>query len=317
MGAILGAGAGLVAGTAGGRIVVKTVGMGALDAAKFGEQRSKIMAEQILETSGRHEYVPYFKEKGKFPGILGWILSTDHKRIGILYLVLVMSFFTWAVIIGVLMRINMIPGLKIMSAQQYNAMFTLHGVIQVFLVVIPAVPTIFRKFLFADLIGTKDMAFPRLNLFTWYLYLTGAILVFISIFTAGGSIDTGWTFYVPFSLKTSVNVPLATFAVFVLGMSSILTGINIVTTVVQLRAPGMGFFKMPLSVWGFFATAWVQILATPIIGITMVLIIMERLFGIGVFDPTKGESSPVPASFLDLFSPGGLYNDSSGNGCYL
>jgi cytochrome c oxidase subunit I len=255
----------------------------------------------------KEEYIPYYAYKGKYPGIFGWLLSTDHKRIGILYLAAVFTFFFAAVVIGVLMRINMIPGMVIMTAQQYNAMFTLHGIIQIFLVVIPAVPTIFGNFFLPILIGAQDMAFPRLNLFTWYLYILGAVLAFISIFSGGGAVDTGWTFYVPFSLKTTVNVPLATFAVFILGMSSILTGINIVTTVIQLRAPGMTFSKMPLSVWGFFATAWVQILATPIIGITMVLIVMERLLGIGVFDPSKGGDPLLYQHLFWIYSHPAVY----------
>jgi cytochrome c oxidase subunit 1 len=253
------------------------------------------------------DYVPYFAHKGRFPGILGWLLATDHKRIGILYLVSVLTFFSAAVVLGVLMRIHMIPGHPIMTAQQYNAMFTLHGIIMIFLVVIPAVPTIFGNFFLPILIGGRDMIFPRLNLFTYYLYLLGALLALVSIFFGGGAVDTGWTFYVPFSLKTTVNVPLAVFAVFILGMSSILTGINIVTTVHQLRAPGMGFFKMPLSVWGFYATAWVQILATPIIGITMLLVVVERLFGIGVFDPSKGGDPLLYQHLFWIYSHPAVY----------
>jgi cytochrome c oxidase subunit 1 len=218
-----------------------------------------------------------------------------------------MTFFFIAVGIGVLMRINMLPGLAIFTPQQYNAAFTLHGIIMIFLVVIPAVPTIFGNFFLPILIGGRDMIFPRLNLFTWYLFITGALLAMVSIFFGGGAVDTGWTFYVPFSLKTTVNVPLAVFAVFILGMSSILTGINIVTTTHQLRAPGMGFFKMPLSVWGFYATAWVQILATPIIGITMLLVVMERLFGIGVFDPSKGGDPLLYQHLFWIYSHPAVY----------
>jgi cytochrome c oxidase subunit 1 len=184
------------------------------------------------------------------------------------------------------MRIELAsPGPTIMRPQTYNSLFTLHGIIQIFLVVIPAIPTILGNFFLPILIGALDMAFPWLNLFSWYLFVTGAVLVFVSVFISGGPIDTGWTFYVPYSLRTTVDVPLAVFAVFILGMSSILTGINIVTTTHQLRAPGMSFFRLPLSVWGLYSTAWVQILATPVIGITLVLIIVERLFGVGVFDP--------------------------------
>jgi cytochrome c oxidase subunit 1 len=255
----------------------------------------------------RRSYVPYFADPTKPRGIMGWLSATDHKRIGILYLVSVMTFFTIAVFIGVVMRIAMIPGQKIVGAQQYNALFTLHGIIMIFLVVIPAVPTIFGNFFLPILIGGRDMIFPRLNLFTYYLYLSGGLLAIVSIFFGGGAVDTGWTFYVPFSLKTTVNVPLAVFAVFILGMSSILTGINIVTTVHQLRAPGMGFFKMPLSVWGFYSTAWVQILATPVIGITMLLVVMERLFGIGVFDPAKGGDPLLYQHLFWIYSHPAVY----------
>ncbi len=255
-----------------------------------------------------HGLAPYFARRKGPPGLLGWITSTDHKRIGILYLAVILTFFFTAVVFGVLMRIELqSPGPTIMKAQTYNTLFTLHGIIQVFLVVIPAVPTILGNFFLPILIGAQDMAFPRLNLFSWYLFLAGAALVFVSVFTGRGPVDTGWTFYVPFSLRTAVNVPMATLAVFVLGMSSILTGINIVTTVHQLRAPGMTFFRMPLSVWGFYSTAWVQILATPVVGITMVLIIMERLFGIGVFDPTKGGDPLLYQHLFWIYSHPAVY----------
>ncbi len=259
------------------------------------------------KSSAAEAYVPYHKEPGKYPGILGWITSTNHKRIGILYLATIVVFFFAAVVMGVLMRLNMVPGLKIVTPQGYNALFTLHGIIQIFLVVIPAVPTIFGNFFLPILIGARDMAFPRLNLFSWYLFVSGAVIVFVSVFFGGGAVDTGWTFYVPFSLRTTVNVPLAVFGVFVLGMSSILTGLNIVTTVHQLRAPGMKFFRMPLSVWGFYATAWVQILATPIIGVTMALIVVERLFGIGVFDPSKGGDPLLYQHLFWIYSHPAVY----------
>jgi cytochrome c oxidase subunit 1 len=235
-------------------------------------------------------------------------IITKIKRIGILYLCLIGFFFSAAVVLGVLMRIQMqAPGMRLMDARGYNMMFTLHGIIQIFLVVIPGIPAIFGNFALPMLIGANDMAFPRLNLFAWYLFLAGALLAAVAVFTNGGAPDTGWTFYVPFSLKTSVNVPMATFAVFILGMSSILTGINIVTTVHQLRSPGMTFFKMPLSVWGLYSTAWVQILATPIVGITMLLIIVERLFGIGVFDPTKGGDPLLYQHLFWIYSHPAVY----------
>ncbi len=261
-----------------------------------------------MSESVRHGDGPYFGPGPERPGILGWLSTTNHKRIGVLYLCAIGTFFSVAVVLGVLMRIQLqAPGMGLFTARQFNSLFTLHGIIQIFLVVIPAIPTIFGNFALPMLIGANDMAFPRLNLFSFYLFMAGAILAAIAVFSNGGAPDTGWTFYVPFSLKTSVDVPLATFAVFVLGMSSILTGINIVTTVHQLRAPGMTFFKLPLSVWGLYSTAWVQILATPIVGITMLLIVVERLFGIGVFDPTKGGDPLLYQHLFWIYSHPAVY----------
>lgn len=257
---------------------------------------------------GVHPGASFYEYQGRYRGILGWVLSTDHKRIGLLYLFSVLPFFFTAVALGFLMRLKLIaPGFTLMEPQTYNAIFTLHGIIQIFLVVIPAIPTIFGNFFLPIQIGARDMAFPRVNLLSWWLYVSGAILVFVSIFTGGGPIDTGWTFYAPYSLRTTVNVPLAVFAVFVLGFSSILTGINFVTTIHQLRAPGMSWFRLPLFVWGLYATAWVQILATPVIGITFVLIMLERFFGVGVFDPAKGGDPILYQHLFWIYSHPAVY----------
>jgi cytochrome c oxidase subunit 1 len=255
-----------------------------------------------------HKAGPWFSDNGKRPGLRGFIFSTNHKRIGILYLVSVLSFFGVAVILGVLMRIQMLfPDSRFMAGQTYNVLFTVHGIIMIFLVVIPGIPTIFGNFFLPILIGGRDMSFPRLNLFSWYLYMTGAAVVLLSLVLGKGPVDTGWTFYVPYSLHSTVNVPLAVFGVFLLGMSSILTGINIVTTTHQMRAPGMTFFRMPLSVWGLYSTAWVQVLATPVIGITLVLIILERLFGVGVFDPAKGGDPLLYQHLFWIYSHPAVY----------
>ncbi|HMN25952.1 MAG TPA: cbb3-type cytochrome c oxidase subunit I, partial [Ignavibacteriaceae bacterium] len=197
------------------------------------------MSEAItVPTNGKHP--SYLDYQGKHKGLLGWILSTDHKRIGILYLVGIISFFLVGMTFGFLMRLELIaPGRTIMDAQTYNSFFTLHGVIMIFLFVIPGIPAIFGNFFLPILIGAKDVAFPRLNLFSWYLYIAGGLLAVISILLPGGPIDTGWTFYIPYSVRTGTNVSLALFAAFVLGFSSILTGLNFVTTVHRLRAPGM------------------------------------------------------------------------------
>ncbi|MCB0729380.1 MAG: cbb3-type cytochrome c oxidase subunit I, partial [Ignavibacteriae bacterium] len=175
-----------------------------------------------------------------------------------------LSFFAVAVSLGVLMRLEMLtPGETIMKAQTYNSIFTLHGVIMIFLFIIPGIPAVFGNFIMPIQIGAPDVAFPRLNLMSWYLYIIGGAIAITSLFTGGGIMDTGWTFYVPYSVRTTTNISLSVFAAFVLGFSSILTGLNFVTTVHRMRAKGMTFFRMPLFVWGLYSTAWIQVLATP------------------------------------------------------
>ncbi len=232
-------------------------------------------------------------------GISAWIFSTDHKRIGLMYLTAIAFFFSVAVILGLLMRLELIaPGETIMDARTYNSIFTLHGVIMIFLFIIPGIPAVFGNFFLPLQIGAKDVAFPRLNLLSFWIYIIGAILVLTSLLLPGGPIDTGWTFYIPYSVRTGSSVSLAIFAAFVLGFSSILTGMNFITTVHRMRAPGMGWFKMPLFVWSTYATAWIQVIATPVIGITILLVILERFFGVGIFDPALGGD---PILFQHLF----------------
>ena len=261
-----------------------------------------------VTTDRFHPETSFYEYQGRYRGIFAWILSTDHKRIGLLYLSLILFFFCVAVFFGFLMRLKLIaPGFHLMKPQMYNSLFTLHGIIQIFLVVIPAIPAIFGNFFLPIQIGARDMAFPRINLLSWWLYTSGAIIVFLSLFTGGGPVDTGWTFYAPYSLRTTVNVPLAVFGVFILGMSSILTGVNLVTTTHRLRAPGMTWFRLPLFVWGIYSTAWVQILATPVIGITLLLIMLERYFGVGVFDPAKGGDPILYQHLFWIYSHPAVY----------
>jgi cytochrome c oxidase subunit 1 len=235
----------------------------------------------------------------KRKGILSWILTTDHKRIGILYLGTILVFFFAAVVLGFLMRLEMLkPEGALVEPQTYNTFFTLHGIIMIFLFVIPIVPAVFGNFFLPLMIGAKDVFFPRLNLFSWWLFIAGGILALTSVFLPGGAADTGWTFYVPYSIRTTTNVIPALLAAFILGFSSILTGLNFITTIHRMRAPGMTWFKMPLFVWASYATSWIQVLATPIIGITLLLVIIERLFGVGIFDPTLGGD---PVLFQHMF----------------
>ncbi|WP_305733485.1 cytochrome c oxidase subunit I [Trichlorobacter ammonificans] len=232
-------------------------------------------------------------------GIGSWIFSTDHKRIGLLYFYSVLAFFLVGVLLGLALRLElMAPGRDIMSAQTYNAVFTVHGVVMIFLFIIPGIPGAFGNMVMPIQIGAADVSFPRLNLFSWWLYVIGTVLVLLSLFTGGGAPDTGWTFYVPFSARTGTNVSLALFGVFILGFSSILTGINFVTTIHRLRAEGMTWSRIPLFTWSLYATAWVQILATPVLGITLVLVIAERMLGTGLFDAARGGD---PIMFQHLF----------------
>jgi len=250
----------------------------------------------------------FLHERSRFPGILSWVFSTDHKRIGILYLALLLSFFVVGMSLGFLMRLELIaPGKQIVGPQTYNAFFTLHGVIMIFLFVIPGLSASFGNFFLPLQIGARDVAFPRLNLLSWWIFVTGACLAVLAMFTGSGPPDTGWTFYAPYSIRSGTNVVLATFAVFVLGFSSILTGLNFITTVHRLRAPGMSWFRMPLFVWGLYATAWTQVLATPIIGINLLLIIAERVFGIGVFDPAKGGDPILYQHLFWIYSHPAVY----------
>ena len=249
----------------------------------------------------------YLDSPGR-PGLMSWLTSTDHKRIGVLYLALMTALFWAGVSLGVVMRLKQLSaGAYLISAQTYNALFTVHGVIMIFMFVIPGLPAVFGNFFLPILIGAKDVSFPRLNLLSWYFFAAGSTLAVLSLFTGHGAPDTGWTFYAPFSLRTGTNVSLAVFAAFVLGLSSILTGINFITTIHRMRAPGMTWHRMPLFVWSLYATGWIQVLVTPIIGITLILVILERAFGIGVFDPAKGGDPLLYQHLFWIYSHPAVY----------
>jgi cytochrome c oxidase subunit I len=250
----------------------------------------------------------FWENTGSRKGLLSWILSTDHKRIGLLYLYSIMTFFIVGLILGLSMKLELIaPGKTIMGPQTYNGVFTLHGIIMVFLIVIPGLPAIFGNFMLPIMIGAKDVAFPRLNLLSWYFYIAGAAIVLISQFTAGGPPDTGWTFYAPYSFRTSTNVLPAVLGAFVLGFSSILTGLNFIVTIHRMRAPGMGWFKMPLFPWALYSTAWIQLLATPIVGITLLMIVAERVLKIGFFDPSLGGDPVLYQHLFWIYSHPAVY----------
>jgi cytochrome c oxidase subunit 1 len=222
-------------------------------------------------------------------GVASWLLTTDHKRIAILYLTAMMTFFLVGMTLGLFMRLEQLTmGPTMMKPTTYNALFTLHGVIMIFLFVIPGLSAVFGNFFLPIMIGAKDVAFPRLNLLSWYLFMSGAAIALSSLFTGSGPPDTGWSFYVPYSVKTGTNVTMAVLGAFTVGFSSILTGLNFITTIHRLRTKGMNWMRMPLFPWALYATSWVQVLATPILGITLLLVVLERVFHLGIFDPSIG-----------------------------
>jgi cytochrome c oxidase subunit 1 len=252
----------------------------------------------------------FYEYRGGRSKIASWLLTVDHKKIGIMYLGVMIFFFLVAMSLAFLMRLEMLStGQTIMTAQTYNSLFTLHGVIMIFLFIIPGVTASFGNFILPIQIGAADVSFPRLNLFSWYLYIIGGIVAVIAatgIFS-GTAVDTGWTFYVPYSIRSQANVVLPLTAAFILGFSSILTGVNFVTTIHRMRAPGMTWFKMPLFIWSLYATAWIQILATPVIGITLLLVILERTVGIGIFDPALGGDPILYQHMFWIYSHPAVY----------
>jgi cytochrome c oxidase subunit I len=246
-------------------------------------------------------------------GLWSWLTTVDHKRIGIMYLIGIAIAFLLGGLMALLVRLTlMTPDHKIfgsstpiLSAEAYNQVFTLHGAIMVFLFIIPSVPAALGNFVLPLMLGAKDVAFPRLNLVSWYIYVIGAIMAVASILLGG--VDTGWTFYTPYSTTTGGAVTMMTMAAFVLGFSSIFTGINFIATVHKLRAPGMGWFQMPLFVWGIYSTAIIQVLATPVLGITLVLLVLERAFSIGIFDARLGGDPVLFQHFFWFYSHPAVY----------
>jgi cytochrome c oxidase subunit 1 len=242
-------------------------------------------------------------------GFLSWALTLDHKRIGLMYLVAVLGSFLVGGIFALLVRTELLtPGATIpgVDAELYNQFFTLHGAIMVFLVIIPSIPGALGNFVLPIMLGAKDVAFPRLNLGSFYLWIIGAILAVVSL--VYGGFDTGWTFYTPYSTTTSTGgvIPVVT-GVFILGFSSIFTGLNFVVTIHKLRPPGMTWFRMPLLLWALYATALIQVLATPVLGITLLMLIVERVFQIGLFDPAMGGDPVLFQHFFWFYSHPAVY----------
>ncbi len=248
-----------------------------------------------IETPRSTETLNYLNTKY---GWKSWLFTTDHKRIAILYLISISFFFLLGGIFAMLVRLELAtPAGDLFNSDTYNKLFTMHGIVIIFFFLIPSIPATLGNFLIPMMIGAKDLAFPRINLLSWYIYIVAGLIAVGTM--AYGGVDTGWTFYPPFSSTYSrTYVVAAAIAVFVSGFSSILTGLNFIVTIHKMRAPGMTFDRLPLFVWAHYATSLIQLLGTPVVAITIALLGLERIFHVGIFDPAIGGD---PILFQHLF----------------
>ncbi|QRN97554.1 cbb3-type cytochrome c oxidase subunit I [Archangium violaceum] len=229
--------------------------------------------------------------------VASWLLTRDHKRIGVMFLVGVIFALLLGGIFAMALRIELLtPGPTVMGPMTYNRMFTLHGVTMVWLFMIPAIPSAFGNFVLPIMLGAKDVAFPRLNLASFYIYLAGSMLTVFGMLWSGA--DTGWTFYTPYSTVSPTTVTPILLGVFIIGFSTIITGLNFITTVHTLRAPGMHWTRIPLFVWTIYGTSVIQVVATPVLGMVLLLVTAERVLGMGIFDPSRGGD---PVLFQHMF----------------
>ncbi|MCH2131814.1 MAG: cbb3-type cytochrome c oxidase subunit I, partial [Pirellulaceae bacterium] len=239
-------------------------------------------------------------------GWRSWAFTLDHKRIGVMYLAGILICFLLGGVMALLIRLELFtPGKAFLSEDRYNEIFTLHGAIMTFLFLIPSIPAALGNFVLPLMLGAKDVAFPRMNLASFYLWAAGAIFFLLAL--GLGGLDTGWTFYTPYSTTTSSTVIAATLGVFILGFSSIFTGLNFIVTINKMRPAGMTWFRMPLMLWSLYATSIIQVLATPVLGITMILLTAEKMLGIGIFDPELGGDPVLYQHFFWFYSHPAVY----------
>src|SRR5215210_3395388 len=240
-------------------------------------------------------------------GVRSWLLTRDHKRIAILYLISVTAFFALGSLFALLVRLELLtPEGDLMGPDTYNRVFTMHGIVMVFFFLIPAIPAVLGNFLVPLMIGAKDLAMPKLNLASWYVYTLGGLFTLWAI--AHGGVDTGWTFYTPFSTSFSNTYVVATaLGIFITGFSSIFTGLNFIVTIHRMRAPGLTWFRLPLFIWSHYATSVIIVLGTPVIAITILLVAAERLFHLVVFDPKLGGDSILFQHMFWFYSHPAVY----------
>ena len=240
-------------------------------------------------------------------GIKSWLLTRDHKRIALLYLMTITFFFFIGGFFALMIRLELLtPAGDLVQSDTYNKLFTMHGMTMIFFFLIPGVPAVLGNFLIPIMIGAKDLAFPRINLLSWYLFVAGGLLMFYTILAGG--VDTGWTFYTPLSTEfVKTNVITAALGIFIAGFASILTGLNFIVTIHRMRAPGMTWNRLPLFVWSHYATSIIQVLGTPVVAITIVLVALERLFHLGVFNPALGGDPLLFQHLFWFYSPPAVY----------
>lgn len=240
-------------------------------------------------------------------GVLSWLLTRDHKRIAVLYLFSVTLFFALGGLMAVIMRVELAtPAADVVTSDVYNRLFTIHGIVMVFFFLIPAIPATLGNFLVPLMVGARDLAFPKLNLASFYLFNLGGLVTLWSILRGG--VDTGWTFYTPLSTRYATGfVVSAAIGAFISGFSTILTAINFIVTIHRMRAPGLTWFRLPLFLWSMYATSIVIILGTPVIAVTLLLAGAERIFGVGIFDPTLGGDPVLFEHFFWFYSHPAVY----------
>lgn len=252
------------------------------------------MSAEVLERAPDPPEPDYLRAES---GIRSWLLTRDHKRIAVMFYVVIVAMLLLGGAFALALRAELLtPDRTIMGADTYNRMFTLHGVVMVFLFMIPGIPAVFGNFLLPLMLGAKDLAFPRINLLSFYVYVVGALWVLAA--TIWGGADTGWTFYPPYSTTTNSSVLPVTIGVFILGLSSIMTSLNVIVTTHTMRAKGLSWYRLPLFVWSLYATAIIILLATPVLGLAVLLVGIDRVYHFGIFDPALGGD---PVLFQHLF----------------
>ncbi|MEM9752627.1 MAG: cbb3-type cytochrome c oxidase subunit I, partial [Planctomycetota bacterium] len=266
-----------------------------------------LVGKPVLDTERKH-YLNHSK------GFLSWALTLDHKRIAIMYLVGVLAAFLLGGVMAIVLRTMLLWNTDTLAGEAvksvevvsfYNQAFTIHGAVMVFMFIIPAIPGVIGNFVLPMMVGAIDVAFPRLNLLSFYCWLVGSLFFGAVLFSGG--LDTGWTFYTPYSIQTSTAATMAVMGAFILGFASILTGVNFIATVHMMRPEGQGWFQLPLLIWALYSTAVIQILATPVLAITLLLVAAERLIGVGIFDPALGGDPVLFQHFFWFYSHPAVY----------